>query len=198
MFVSLTMLAGPTTGPRRSDKEATSELQPSQTGWRMGHRHDVRRQPTPHFRPRRSPCMLVQRARFPLLCTGSNGTRPPNFALPIHTRGLCTHNSFLSSCVVAQGPSVTTIADPLVEWVERYTQQLGFEFSDEREMPYLFYCSGSTSRNVSSSQWTTMVHFGSSLPAFQPCSLVALLLQVKDAFAKFSPGNIGVPPKLLR
>ena len=136
---------------------------------------------------------LLEFLRSGVSSTGSNGTR-----LPIHTRGLCTHNSFLSSCVVAQGPSVTTIADPLVEWVERYTQQLGFEFSDEREMPYLFYCSGSTSRNVSSSQWTTMVHFGSSLPAFQPCSLVALLLQVKDAFAKFSPGNIGVPPKLLR
>ena len=171
----------------------------------MVHGSSTRRETlTPHIHQTHPITQHIRTARSAPPCFAQEATAQDLQILretALHTciaRCLCTHNSFLSSRVVAQGPSVTTIADPLVEWVERYTQQLGFEFSDEREMPYLFYCSGSTSRNVSSSQWTTMVHLGSSLPALQPCSLVALLLQVKDAFAKFSPGNIGVPPKLLR
>ena len=47
----------------------------------------------------------------------------------------------------------------------------------DTQQPFLFYVGGDSSRNVSSSQWTTMV---------------------KECFARFSPGKIGVPPKLLR
>ena len=61
-------------------------------------------------------------------------------------------------------------------WVERYVAELQFEWNDS-EQPFLFYVGGDTSRNVSSSQWTTMV---------------------KECFSRFSPGKVSVPPKLLR
>ena len=98
-----------------------------------------------------------------------------------------------------QGPSVTTVAAPLVPWIDEYIRQLQFEWND-KEQPYLFFVSGDTSRNVSSSQWTTMVprtpnpHDIATLPLHRPASPI----QVKDAFAKFSPQKVGVPPKLLR
>jgi len=70
------------------------------------------------------------------------------------TNGTLVHR--LAFCV-SQGPSVTTVIDSLVPWIELMVKDLQFSFN-EHDQPFLFYVSGDTNRNVSSSQWTTMVH----------------------------------------
>lgn len=71
---------------------------------------------------------------------------------------------------------MTSLAEPIVPWINLYVESLAYEFHG-KEQPYLFFVNQDSSRNVSSSQWCTLV---------------------KHAFAKFSPGKVGPPPKLLR
>ena len=72
------------------------------------------------------------------------------------------------------GPSVTTVSSLIQPWLKIYVDMLKFDFN---ETPYLFHVGSDTSRNMSSSQW---------------CSVV------KSIFARWSPRQTACAPKTLR
>lgn len=88
--------------------------------------------------------------------------------------------------VIVAGPSVTTLAAPIVPFVDEYFKSLRFEFT-ATDSPFLFFVSGDTTRNVSSSQWSSEVKAAFQFFCGIACSpkLLVRLSDIKPSVFKY-------------